>query len=883
MTLIMTKSTAHQPVRLADYSVPGYLIDTTELLFELREDFADVSASIHFYRNPCADESEPESLVLMGAELELIEIALDGKPLDDAAYHLEDECMTIHSVPERFLLQTKTRIKPQENTSLEGLYKSNGMFCTQCEAEGFRKITYYPDRPDVMGKFTTKIIADKSAYPVLLSNGNLINQGEQGCDHWAVWEDPFKKPSYLFALVAGQLSVLEGAFVTCSGREIKLQIFVEPHDLDKCDHAMDSLKRAMAWDERVYGREYDLDIYMIVAVSHFNMGAMENKGLNIFNTSCVLASHKTTTDAGFQRVEAVIAHEYFHNWSGNRVTCRDWFQLSLKEGFTVFRDQAFSADMGSATVERIENVNLLKTLQFAEDAGPMAHPVQPDTYIEINNFYTVTIYEKGAEVVRMLHTLLGEAGFRRGSDLYFDRHDGQAVTCEDFVAAMEAANAVDLTQFRRWYHQAGTPILKVKEEYLQSEQCLRLTFTQWTPDTPGQSNKLPLHIPVKIGLLDQAGNDLALDSTDEHQKDGVVEITKSEQTVVFNNIESKPVTSVLRGFSAPVKLVQSVSNDTLAFLMANDNDGFNRWSAGQYLAETIMVDLLVDLRASKPLQVESGFVDAFRRLLMDATLDKLMVARMLMLPSEAYLIEVTEQPKPDEIHRVRSFVRKALASELHDLFLDVYHQNSPRTVYEYSAEAIAERSLRNICLSYLMVLESDQVVAICQRQYDMATNMTDQSAAFRALVHSNSKERFGVIDRFYTQWQHEALVVDQWFLIQASAPQASALEHVEGLLSHESFELTSPNKVRALIGGFCRENLVNFHRKDGAGYRFLADRIVELNKLNPQVAARLAGVMSGWKKYHHDNAMLMRVELERLRGESLSSDVYEVVSKSLQS
>ena len=881
----MRENNQPKTIRLADYKAPDYLIDTTDLRFDLYDDHTLVTADIRFYVNPKVPDAKGRPLQLMGVDLELLMLSLDGQPVPENRYSIEGETLTLEQVPERFALQIKTRIKPQENTSLEGLYVSKGMYCTQCEAEGFRKITYYLDRPDVMAKFTTTVVADKARYPVLLSNGNPIDQGQSDDGrHWVTWQDPFKKPCYLFALVAGDLAVSEDTFTTCSGRDIKLQIFVEPHDLEKVDHAMDSLKRAMRWDEEVYGREYDLDIYMIVAVSHFNMGAMENKGLNIFNTSCVLANEKTTTDGGFTRVEAVIAHEYFHNWSGNRVTCRDWFQLSLKEGFTVFRDQSFSADMGSPTVRRIEDVAMLRTAQFAEDAGPMAHPVRPDSYIEINNFYTLTVYEKGAEVVRMIYNLLGPELFRKGSDLYFERFDGQAVTCDDFVAVMEEAGGIDLAQFKLWYSQAGTPAITVKDSYDPESRNYTLTLTQQTPATPGQAHKMPLHIPVKVGLLNSAGKDMALVlDNGETDTDGslVLNLREAEQTFTFTGVPEKPVPSVLRGFSAPVKLYQQLSDSDLAHLMANDSDGFNRWSAGQQLAVNVIQSIMADNDAGTEPQISPAFLSALAALLDEEGLDKAMVAKMLALPSEAYLAELQQPIRVRAIHKARELVKQRLAADLRDRFERVYNALPLAKEYHYTSEAVAIRSLKNTCLAYLMTDPSAAAVDTCMQHYENAANMTDQMAAFTALVHSTAAVKSDVINEFYLQWQEESLVVDQWFSVQATSPQKDTLERVQKLMTHPAFELTNPNKVRALIGAFCNNNPVNFHREDGKGYEFLADRIIELNRVNPQIASRLSGIMSRWRKFEPKLADQMQNQLKRIMVEPLSPDVYEIVSKSL--
>lgn len=879
----MKENNAPRTVRLADYRPPAYLIETTDLDVRIFDPHTDVRAVLSVVRNPAAGNA-PRVLTLNGVQLELRGLQLDGKTLDANAYQLREEELILPDVPDQFTLTIDTRIYPRTNTSLEGLYLSKGMYCTQCEAEGFRKITYYLDRPDVMAKFRTRVEADRASCPVLLSNGNPVERGElEGGRHFVVWEDPFKKPCYLFALVAGNLAVVEDEFTTLSGRSVKLQIFVEPHDLDKCDHAMVSLKNAMKWDEQVYGREYDLDIYMIVAVSHFNMGAMENKGLNIFNTSCVLANAATTTDAGFQRVESVIAHEYFHNWSGNRVTCRDWFQLSLKEGFTVFRDQCFSADMGSATVNRIDDVTMLRTVQFAEDSGPMAHPVRPDQYIEINNFYTATIYEKGAEVVRMIHQIVGKEGFRKGTDLYFERHDGQAVTCDDFVKAMEDANGIDLTQFKRWYAQAGTPVLTVRSEYDAAARTYTLQVSQSTPPTPGQPQKLPLHIPLALGLLDSQGRDIPLQLDGKPVSHGMVQITEASQQLVFTGVQEKPVPSLLRGFSAPVKLDYPYTREELAFLMSHDCDGFNRWDAGQKLAVQVLCDGIAAYDAGETISADPLLLDAFRRLLEDTSLDQAMVARLFELPSEQYLAEILPRPlNVDGIHHAREHLKRGLAMALRPLLQETWHRTRITGPYRYANEDVAQRSLHNVCLSYLMTLEDDDVTHLCLQQYHNATNMTEQLAALRALTHSNRAEKQAILADFYQRWQHEALVVDQWFTAQATAPQADTLQRVESLLQHEAFEITNPNKVRALVGSFCNGNPVNFHRNDGEGYRFLADRIIQLNSLNPQVAARMATLMTRWRNYDERRAGHMRAQLQRISQQPLSPDVYEVVTKALE-
>ncbi|WP_017938403.1 aminopeptidase N [Zestomonas thermotolerans] len=880
-------------IYLKDYQAPEYLIDETHLNFELFEDHTLVHARLVMRRNPerqAATGVALPPLVLDGQQLELLAVALDDVALSPADYQLDDSHLTLQPKSESFVVSSSVRIHPELNTALEGLYKSGKMFCTQCEAEGFRKITYYLDRPDVMSRFTTTLSGEKLKYPVLLSNGNLIASGAgEGGRHWATWEDPFKKPAYLFALVAGDLWCVEDSFTTMSGREVTLRIYVEPENIDKCQHAMDSLKRAMKWDEEVYGREYDLDIFMIVAVNDFNMGAMENKGLNIFNSSCVLARAETATDAAHQRVEGVVAHEYFHNWSGNRVTCRDWFQLSLKEGFTVFRDASFSADMNSRTVKRIEDVAFLRTHQFAEDAGPMAHPVRPDSYMEISNFYTLTVYEKGAEVLRMIHTLLGAETFRKGSDLYFERHDGQAVTCDDFVKAMEDASGLDLTQFKRWYTQSGTPRLAVSESYDAAAGTYSLTFRQSCPPTPGQPSKLPFVIPVEMGLLDARGQDLPLRLQGEAAAVGtnrVLSVTEEEQTFTFVDIPEKPLPSLLRGFSAPVKLSFPYDRDQLMFLMQHDSDGFNRWEAGQQLAVQVLQELIGQQQRGEPLVVDARLVQALRSVLENEALDQAMVAEMLSLPSEAYLTEISEVADVEAIHAAREFARRQLAEALFEPLWKRYQANrevSRQTPYVAEAAHFARRSLQNIALSYLMLSERPEVLAACQEQFEACDNMTERLAALAVLVNSPfAQERDKALAAFAERFKEDPLVMDQWFSVQAACPLPGGLERVKALMEHPAFNLKNPNKVRALIGAFAGQNLINFHQADGSGYRFLADIVIRLNVLNPQIAARQLAPLTRWRKYDSARQALMRGELERiLASGELSSDVYEVVSKSL--
>lgn len=878
-----------QVIYLKDYQAPEYLIDETHLTFELFEDHSLVHAQLVMRRNPERGAGLPP-LVLDGQQLHLLRAALDDQELAAGDYQLDDSTLTVQPTAERFTLDTSVKIHPESNTALEGLYKSGKMFCTQCEAEGFRKITYYLDRPDVMSRFTTTVIAEQHRYPVLLSNGNPVGSGpvEDG-RHWATWEDPFVKPAYLFALVAGDLWCVESSFTRQSGREVALRIYVEQENLDKCEHAMVSLKKSMRWDEEVYGREYDLDIFMIVAVNDFNMGAMENKGLNIFNSSCVLARAETATDAAHQRVEGVVAHEYFHNWSGNRVTCRDWFQLSLKEGFTVFRDAEFSADMNSRTVKRIEDVAYLRTHQFAEDAGPMAHPVRPDSFIEISNFYTLTVYEKGAEVVGMVRTLLGHEGFRKGSDLYFERHDGQAVTTDDFIKAMEDANGVDLAQFKRWYSQAGTPRLAVSEAYDPAARTYSLTFRQNCPATPGQAEKLPFVIPVALGLLDGAGQDLPLQLAGESAALGtsrVLSVTEAEQTFVFQGIDAKPLPSLLRGFSAPVKLSFPYDRDQLMFLMQHDSDGFNRWEAGQQLSVQVLQELIGQYQRGEALALDQRLLAALGTVLGNESLDPAMVAEMLSLPGEAYLTEISQVADVDAIHAARDFARQQIAEHLFDGLWARYQANrevSRATPYVAAAEHFARRSLQNIALSYLMLNGKPQALEAALEQFEHSDNMTERLTALAVLVNSPFEaERAKALQAFAEHFKDNPLVMDQWFSVQAASSQPGGLARVKALMQHPAFTLKNPNKVRAVVGAFAGQNLVNFHAADGSGYRFLADLVIELNALNPQIASRQLAPLTRWRKYDDARQALMKGELERILGSGeLSSDVYEVVSKSL--
>jgi len=890
-------------VYLKDYVPPPFLITSVDLDLDIEDAFTRVRATLALRRNPRSDTAAP--LVLDADELELETILLDGTPLPGSAYAVEANRLTISSVPAQFALTTVCKIYPKQNTKLMGLYASKDGYFTQCEAEGFRRITYFIDRPDVMARYSVTIRADKAAYPVLLSNGNLVKsgdasppgqlsaeahatspqgKGEKPTRHWARWEDPFPKPSYLFAMVAGKLDKLEDRFVTRSGRTVTLQIYVEPGKLDQCGFAMQALKKAMRWDEEVFGLELDLDQYMIVAVGDFNMGAMENKGLNIFNTKYVLARPDIATDGDFMHIDRVVGHEYFHNWTGNRVTCRDWFQLSLKEGLTVFRDQEFGADLYSRPVARIQEVRGLRAAQFPEDAGPMAHPVRPQSYMEISNFYTATVYEKGAEVVRMIHTLIGRENFRKGMDLYFRRFDGEAVTTDDFVQAMQDASGTDLTQFKRWYDQAGTPVVDVSSAYDAQGQRLALTVKQSYPPATGQPDKLPLHIPFAIGLVGEDGNDVPLRLEGEAHAGGgtrVLSLNAAKEHFVFVDVPRKPVLSLLRGFSAPVILRYHYTSEELTHLLAHDADAFNRWEAGQRLALDILLRAVSALQAGTEPAFPDSFVAASVRVLADGPVDPAFTAEALSLPSEGYLAEQMEMVDPDAIHAARVALRRHLARSLRDEFTAIYVSQRVTGPYSSDADSAARRSLRNLCLSYLMELDDAQVRALCVEQFDGADNMTDALAALAALANCDCPERPLALDRFYAKWQAEPLVVDKWLGVQATSRLPGTLAEVIRLQSHEAFNIRNPNKVYALIGGL-RGNQVRFHSADGAGYRFLADQVIALDALNPTVAARMARGFDRWRRFDAGRQAHARSALERIRDtRGLSKDTFEVVSRAL--
>jgi aminopeptidase N len=868
-------------IRREDYRPPPYSIESIDLHFQLDEERTEVRATSKVVRNDASAADAP--LVLDGQDMTLVSVALDGRPLAPHEYTLGPESLILTGLPGKFTLEVVGTLNPAANKALEGLYVSGGNFCTQCEAEGFRRITWFLDRPDVMARYRTHIVADKARYPVLLSNGNLVQSGAaEGGKHFAVWEDPFPKPSYLFALVAGNLARHEDVFVTRSGRNVQLHVYVAKEHLTQTEHCMGSLKRAMKWDEDVFGCEYDLDIYMIVAVRDFNMGAMENKGLNVFNTKYVLASPDTATDADFQNVEAVVAHEYFHNWSGNRVTCRDWFQLSLKEGFTVFRDQEFSADVGSRALKRIQDVQRLLAVQFPEDAGPTAHPVRPDSYVEINNFYTPTVYEKGAEVVRMIRTLLGPDLFRKACSLYFARHDGQAVTCDDFVRAMEDASAIDLSQFRLWYSQPGTPIVRAQGTYLADSHEYRLTLTQRMPETPSDGGKKPMHIPVRVGLLGSDGKDLTLDVAGGARKDErsvLLELKEPSQTFLFKGIKQRPTPSVLRGFSAPVRLESDSTDSDLLLRMAHDSDPYARWEAAQTLAHRRIGDVMTQLNDGRAPSLDAAFIEAFG---FDG--DPQLLAQALTLPAEGVIADRVEKVDPALVHRARSFVERTLGEAHKTLFQQRYDALSESGAFKLDPVAMGRRSLRNLYLRYLMATAPEGDGGLALAQFSAATNMTDRMAALSCLVHVRGAQRERALREFYTRYESDALVIDKWFTLQAMSSRAEVLDEVEGLLAHPAFDIKNPNRARALIDGLSSANPLRFHDQSGRGYAFLRARVLEVDRFNPQVAARMLLPLTRFERYEPRRRQLMIGELRTLMGtESLSKDVYEQVSKAVNS
>ncbi len=875
----------HHPIHLTDYKVPPFLIDTVDLVFDLGEEKTQVKARLIMRRNPDSTERDV-ALKLAGRDVVLKALALNGEELGRNHYEADAESLTIMIAPDdAFTLDIETEIEPQNNTVLSGLYKSGGNFCTQCEPEGFRRITYFFDRPDVMARYTTTILADKTRYPVLLSNGNPVDHGDStGGRHWAKWEDPHPKPSYLFALVAGDLVAYRDSYTITSGKTIPLAIWVRRGDEDKCEHAMESLKHSMKWDEDKFGLAYDLDVFNIVAVSDFNMGAMENKGLNIFNTKYVLAKPETATDVDFQGIESVIGHEYFHNWTGDRITCRDWFQLSLKEGLTVYRDQEFSADMASRAVKRIGDVRRLRAAQFPEDGGPLAHPVQPAQYLEIDNFYTATVYNKGAEVVRMIETLVGKDGFRKGMDLYFQRHDGHAVTIEDFVAAMADANKIDLGHFERWYKQAGTPEITVEDRYDAATKRYELTLSQKTAPTPGQPDKEPLTIPVAMGLLGANGNELATRLDGEAKatdKTRVLVLNEARQTFRFADVATKPVPSLLRGFSAPVKL-KGLSLDQQKFLALNDTDSFALWEAGQQVATRILLDMAAAFQGKEALVVDPELVAQMKRALEGAESDPAFAAESMVLPSEAFLADQMDVVDVDAIHAARHAARLAIGKGLAAELTAVYDRLADNGPYRIDGTSIGKRSLRNVALAYLAIDGNEAGIARAKAQFDADANMTDVLAALSVLCETDHPARTEALAKFYERWKQDELVTDKWFSLQAMSSQASALARVKELTHHPAFTIKNPNRMRSLVGAFTQGNQLRFHDGSGAGYAFLADQVITLDPLNPLMASRLIQPLGQWRRHDAGRQALMKRELERVLAlPNLSKNTYEMASKSL--
>ncbi|EPD9152569.1 aminopeptidase N [Vibrio parahaemolyticus] len=865
-------SQAPQAKYRKDYQAPTHTITDIDLTFDLYDNDTIVTAL-----SKVVQKGESTTLELDGEGLELRSVKVNGE--DWAHHEVKEASLVLSDLPAEFELEIITKIDPEANTALEGLYKSGGAFCTQCEAEGFRRITYYLDRPDVLAKYTTKVIADKATYPYLLSNGNRIAQGEaENGRHWVQWQDPHPKPAYLFALVAGDFDVLRDKYTTMSGRNVDLEIFVDKGNLDRAGHAMTSLINSMKWDEERFGLEYDLDIYMIVAVDFFNMGAMENKGLNIFNSKFVLANDQTATDRDYLGIEAVIGHEYFHNWTGNRVTCRDWFQLSLKEGLTVFRDQEFSSDLGSRAVNRIDNVRIIRGPQFAEDASPMSHPIRPDKVIEMNNFYTLTVYEKGSEVIRMYHTLLGEEGFQKGMKLYFERHDGTAATCENFVSAMEDATGVDLKQFRLWYSQSGTPTLRVNSEYNAEAKTYALTVEQFTEATQDQAEKQALHIPFDIELYDSKGQIIPLTINGESVHN-VLDIKQDKQTFVFENVAEQPVPSLLREFSAPVKLEYDYSDAELIFLMKHATNDFARWDASQMLLAKYIRQNVTNVQTGSEVQLSEDLIDAFRGVLLDENLEPAFIAQVFSLPSINEITGWYKQIDVDAVDTVLNSITVSLSAALEDELSATYH-TLKQAEYTIDHAAIGKRALRNQCLQFLA--HTDKGNTLVKAQYEAANNMTDTIAAMSAANSAQLECREELMADYSDKWKHDGLVMDKWFALQGTNPAEDALEKVKATMNHEAFSLKNPNRTRSLIGSFLAANPVRFHDKSGAGYQFAGDILRQLNDSNPQVASRMIDPLLKFRKYDEARQAMIRAELEKLKAmDNLAKDLFEKVTKAL--
>ena len=868
--------TTPEKIYLKDYTSPPFFIDQADLTFEIKEDQTRVSSKLKIRKNrDIADDTTP--LILDKGDFKIVSVVADGMILMEKEYESDDEFFKLAKTPDEFELEIKNILTPRDNTRLEGLYTSGKVICTQCETQGFRKITPFFDRPDVMAVYSCTIIADKTKYPVMLSNGNLVKSGPLDSNrHFVTWKDPFKKPCYLFALVAGDLAHIKDEFKTCSNRAVDLKIYSEKENIDKCGHAMKSLKQAMEWDEKRFGLEYDLDLYQVVAINDFNAGAMENKGLNIFNSKYVLADHKTATDEDFMNIQRVIGHEYFHNWTGNRVTLKNWFQLSLKEGLTVFRDQEFSSDLNSRGVQRISNIRTLRTHQFPEDAGPMAHPVRPESYIKMENFYTMTLYEKGSELVRMIHQLLGEENFQNGITLYFQKFDGMAVTIEDFVSVMQETSNINLEQFKLWYSQSGTPTVKMSRSYDDQLKRLKITFTQKTTPDKNQDIKKPFHIPVKLEILDAKGNHI----TSDNRK--LIELKKNQETFIFDNIPERSLPSVFRQFSAPVKFETDFTNDELAFFMANDSDEFNRWDAAQTLFFNEIRNIVHSIHSEKKLSVSSSLIHAFQKALLDEKTDRAFLASALSLPVETEIKDHFDKIDVCAIHQARKFLKQEIAEQLKNRFWDTIDLCSKSDALSLSHDAMADRSLKNLALSYLGSLKEKDTTHLVLKHYESAENMTDELAGFKILADINCDIKSHAVDRFYEKWKKDDLVLDKWFAVQAGSALDDTRDSVKQLLEHPKFSIKNPNKVRSLIYMFAMNNQINFHHIKGTGYKFTADQIIALDSINHQVAARLASCFNHWKRYDDQRRSLMKKELERTASvQTLSKNVYEIVSNAL--
>ncbi len=859
-----------------DYTPPPFFIDQIDLVFDIKKNYSVVSSRLKIRKNrDVADESTP--LVFDKGDFKITSVIAGGMVLMPGEYEADNKFFKLAKTPDVFELEITNILKPQDNTSLEGLYKSGNILCTQCEAQGFRKITPFPDRPDVMAVYSCTIIADQLKYPVLLSNGNLVKSGKLDNNrHYVTWEDPFKKPGYLFALVAGDLEYLKDEFKTRSGKLIDLKIYSEKKNIDKCSHAMKFLKQAMEWDEKRFGLEYDLNLYQIVAINDFNAGAMENKGLNIFNAKYVLADSSTATDEDFMGIQSVIGHEYFHNWTGNRVTLKNWFQLSLKEGLTVFRDQEFSSDLNSRGVKRISNVSNLRTHQFPEDSGPMAHPVRPESYMKMDNFYTMTVYEKGSELIRMIHQLLGENKFQKGMKLYFQKFDGMAVTIDDFILMMQEASDIDLDQFKLWYSQSGTPTVTMVRSYNQKLGQLKITFIQKTPSDKNQDIKKPFHIPINFGFIDAKGNNIVQDDKQ------LIELRTKKEAFVFNNIAKETLPSIFRQFSAPVKIQTDFTNEELAFLMANDTDEFNRWDAAQTLFIKEIKQIINSMQNNKNLSVSLNLITAFKKALINKTTDRAFLSKTLLLPSETQTKDHFDIIDVNAIHKARFFLKQEIAKQLKNQFWDVIELCSKSNALSLSHGAMADRSLKNLSLSYLGCIKDKETTNLVLKHFESAKNMTDELAAFKILADIVPDIKSRSVEKFYLKWKTDKLVLDKWFAVQAGSALPDTLDIVKSLINHPDFSMKNPNKVRSLIHMFAMNNQINFHQDDGTGYKFIADQIIALDSINPQGAARLSSCFNHWKKYDRHRKSLMGKELERIISvKKLSKNVYEIISSAL--